>query len=223
MVDVDVDRIVNVYKPPPTRLQASDLPMFPHPVFYAGNFNCSHFNWDYRASSGDGKCLVAWASLNGLVPLHDPKDVATFHSGRWNTSTNPDLTIVSVGLDSRVPDRRMLEKFPRSQRRPSLIVPPRLALPAIVFLTSSFYHHMSPRSLLEFFFPHTSSGAFRRPSLKVFHKLGACVLTSSFTLFSNLTLVRFLFNFQIFLLMIRCFLTTCFRNILSRSTTIILC
>ena len=63
-----------------------------------------------------------------LVPLHDPKDMATFHSGCWNTSTNPDLAFVSVGPDSRLPDRRILEKFPRSQHRPSLIVPPRLTL-----------------------------------------------------------------------------------------------
>ena len=35
-VDVDGYKIVNVYKPPPTRLQASDLPVFPHPCLYAG-------------------------------------------------------------------------------------------------------------------------------------------------------------------------------------------
>ena len=103
--------------------------MFPHSVLYAGDFNCPHVNWGYRTSSADGECLVAWASLNGLVPLHGPKDVVTFHSGHWNTGTNPDLTFVSVGPDSRVPDRRILEKFPRPQHRPSLIVPPRLALP----------------------------------------------------------------------------------------------
>ena len=114
-VDVDGYRIVNVYKPPATRLQASDLPMFPHPVFYAGNFNCPHVNWGYRTSSADGECLVARASLDDLVPLHDPKDVAIFNSGRWNTGTNPDLTFASVGPDSRVSNRRILEKFPRSQ------------------------------------------------------------------------------------------------------------
>ena len=101
-VDVDGYRIVNVYKPPPTRLQAFDLPMFPYPVFYAGNYNYLPVNWGYRTSSADGECLVAWASLNDLVPLHDPKDVATFHFGRWNTGTNPDLTFVSVGPDSCV-------------------------------------------------------------------------------------------------------------------------
>ena len=55
--------------------------------------------------------------------------MATFHSGRWNTGTNPDLTFVSVDRDKRAPDRRILKKFPRSQHRPSLIVLPRLALP----------------------------------------------------------------------------------------------
>ena len=128
-MDVDGYRVVNVYKPPPTRLQESDLTVFPHPVLYAGDFNCPHVNWDYRTSSADEECIVAWAILHGLVLLHDPNDVATFPSGRWNILTNPDLTFVSVGPDSRVPDRRILEKFPRLQHRSSLIVPPRLALP----------------------------------------------------------------------------------------------
>ena len=128
-VDVVSYRIVNVYKPLATQLQASGLPVFPHPVFYDGDFNCPHVNWGYRTSSADRQCLVAWVSLNNCVPLHDPKDVDTFHSGCWNTGTNPDLTLVSVGPDSRVPDRRILEKFSRSQHQPSLIVPPRFALP----------------------------------------------------------------------------------------------
>ena len=128
-VDVGGYGIVNVYKPPPTRLQASDLPVFPHPVLYAGDFNCPDVNWDYRTSSADGVCLVTWANLNGLVTFHNSKDVAIFYSGRWNTGTNPDLGFVSVGPDSRISDRRILEKLPRSQHQPSLIVPSRLALP----------------------------------------------------------------------------------------------
>ena len=124
-VDVDGYKIVIVYKPPPTPLQITDLPVFPHHVLYSGNFNCLHVNW---GNSADGECLVAWASFSGLVPLYDPKDMATFHSGHWNTGTNPDLAFVSVGPDSRLPDRHILEKFPRSLHRPSLIVPPRLTL-----------------------------------------------------------------------------------------------
>ena len=41
-VDLDDYKIVNVYKPPLTRLRSLDLPMFPHPCLYAGDFNCRH-------------------------------------------------------------------------------------------------------------------------------------------------------------------------------------
>ena len=122
-VHVDGYKIVNVYNPPPTRLQASDLPVFPHPVLFADDFNCPHVNWSYRTSSADGDYLVAWASLHGLVPLHNLKDVVTFDSGCWNTGINPDLRFVSVGPDSCVPDtdRRILGKFLRSRHQPRLM------------------------------------------------------------------------------------------------------
>ena len=45
--------------------------------------------------------------------------------------TNPDLAFTTIGPDSRLPYRRVLEKFPRSQHRPSLITPPRLSLPVL--------------------------------------------------------------------------------------------
>ena len=71
-VDVEVYKIVNVYTPPPIRLQISDLPLFPHPCVYAGLFNCQHVDWDYDANSADGKCLVGWASTNSLALFHNP-------------------------------------------------------------------------------------------------------------------------------------------------------
>ena len=80
---------------------------------------------------------------------------------------------------------------------------------AIIFLTSSFQHHMSPRSPPDFF-PHTSTHAFRTPFLKVFHKSGASVHTGSFTLYSNLTLIWFSFNFHILPFTIRSFVTIFF-------------
>ena len=76
--------------------------------------------------------LLFGQALTALFLSTNPKDVPTFHSGRWNTwntCTKPDLTFSSVGPDRCVPDRRILEKFPRSQHRPFLIFPPRLALP----------------------------------------------------------------------------------------------
>ena len=89
-VDVDGCKIVNVYKPPPIRLQVFDLPVFPHPCLYVGDFNCQHVDWGYDANKADGKCLVGWANTNNLFLLHIPKDAASFHSSRWNTSTVPN-------------------------------------------------------------------------------------------------------------------------------------
>ena len=128
-VDVDGYKIVNVYKPPLTQLQASDLPIFPHPSLYAGDFNCPHAHWGCGAKSVDEECLASWASINNPTLLYNPKDSASFHSGHWNSGTNPDLAFASDALDSRLPDRRVLEKFLKSQHRSSLITPPRFALP----------------------------------------------------------------------------------------------
>ena len=80
-VDVDGYKILNVYKPPPTRLQASVFPVFPHSCLYAGYFNCPHADWGYGANSADGECLTGWASINNLVLLYNTKDSASFNSG----------------------------------------------------------------------------------------------------------------------------------------------
>ena len=127
-VDVDGHKIVNVYKPPPTQLRTLNLPVFPHHCLYAGDFNYHHAYWRYDDNSPDGECLAGWASIYCLAFLYNSKNAASFYSGRWNTGTNPDLAFASVGPNSRLPDRRVLDKFPRSQHRPSLITPPRFAM-----------------------------------------------------------------------------------------------
>jgi len=58
--------------------------------------------------------LNSWATYNNLGLLCDPKETAGFSSNRWNVRTNPNLAFASFGQDSRLPDRRVLEKFPRS-------------------------------------------------------------------------------------------------------------
>ena len=113
-MDIDGYKIVNVYKPLPTRLQSLDLPVFPHPCLYVGDFNSRHADWGYD-NSLDGECLAGWASINCLALLYNAKDAASFYSGHWNTGTNPDLAFASIGPNSHLPDRRVLDKFPRSQ------------------------------------------------------------------------------------------------------------
>ena len=50
-------------------------------------------------------------------------------SGCWNTSTNPDLAFVSIDSGSHLPDKHVLQKFPRSQHQSFLITPRRFARP----------------------------------------------------------------------------------------------
>jgi len=106
------------------------IPMFPHLSLDVGDFNCQHVNWGYSALSPDGESLASWSAANKLGILLNAKEVISFFSRRWNVSTNPDLAFANVAHDNRLPDRRVLEKFPRSQHRPSLITPPRLKIPA---------------------------------------------------------------------------------------------
>ena len=76
------------------------------------------------------RTVSAWLAGKVLIvlPCYNAKDAASFYSGRWNTGTNPDLAFASVGPNNHLPDRRVLEKFPRSQHRPLLITPPRFAM-----------------------------------------------------------------------------------------------
>ena len=97
-VDVDSYKIV---KPLPTRLQSLDLPVFPHPCLYAGDFNCRHVDCGYNDNRLDSECLAGWASINCLSHLHNAKDSASFYFGRWNTGTNTDLAFASVGPNNR--------------------------------------------------------------------------------------------------------------------------
>ena len=129
-VDAAGYKIVNVYKPPRSRLTLTTIPTFPHPSLYVGDFNCQHVNWGYNTTSTDGESLDSWATSNNLGLLYNPMETARFFSRRWNVGTNPDLAFASLGHDSRLPDRGVLGKFPRSQHRPILITPPRSKVPA---------------------------------------------------------------------------------------------
>ena len=53
--------------------KCSELPVFAHPCFYAGNFNCRH-EWGYNDNSPDGEWLTGWASINCLALLYNAKN-----------------------------------------------------------------------------------------------------------------------------------------------------
>ena len=124
-VDVSGVNIVNVYKPPPVSLTPNAIPVFPNPCLYAGDFNCQHTDWGYYSITPDVECLTDWAANSGLVLLYNPKDAPSFFFyDRWNTGTSLDLAFASASHNSWHLDRRTLEKFPRSQHRPSVITSP---------------------------------------------------------------------------------------------------
>ena len=107
--DVAGYKIINVYKPPRSRLTPTTIPTFPHPSLYVGDFNCQHVNWVYNTTSPDGDSLHSWATSNNLGLLYSPKETAGFFSRRWNVGTNPEMAFASFGQDSRLPNRRVLE------------------------------------------------------------------------------------------------------------------
>ena len=63
-----------------------------------------------------------------LSLLYNNKNPPSFHSGRWKSGTNPDLSFTTTNRDSAVPSpiRPVIGKFPRSQHRPSIIIHPTL-------------------------------------------------------------------------------------------------
>ena len=112
--------VINLYKLPPLRLLDDSIPRFNHPCMYAGDFNCHSTTWGYHSTNPDGISLENWASITGVKILFDPKQKDSIHSRRWNTF-NPDLSFVNLARPS--PHRTILEPFPRSQHRPSFILP----------------------------------------------------------------------------------------------------
>ena len=51
--------------------------------------------------------------------LFDLKQPGSFCSAKWKTTTNPDLAFVNG--NAPIPHQTILEPFPNSQRRPSVI------------------------------------------------------------------------------------------------------
>ena len=106
-MDVDGYKIVNVYKPPPTRLQSLDLPVFPHSCLFTGDFNCRRVDWGYNNNNPDGECLAGWASINNLALLYNAKDPPVFTPAAGTLAPIQSWLFASVGLNSRSPDKQV--------------------------------------------------------------------------------------------------------------------
>lgn len=129
--------IYNAYKPPSERWSNSVLPVQQYPTIYIGDFNSHSTEWGYPNENEDGGKLTSWAAVNRLHLVYDAKQGGTFESGRWGTTTSPDLCFVSIDKNDqpiRV-SRAILQKFPKSQHKPVVIDTgislPRINKPAI--------------------------------------------------------------------------------------------
>ena len=70
--------------------------------------------------------LASRPTMADAVLLFNLKEPHSFISGCWNTETNPDLAFAKVIRQEPLPVRRILDRFPYSQHRPSLITTPSL-------------------------------------------------------------------------------------------------
>ena len=105
----------------------TSVQMFSYSCLYARDFNFQYKNWCYTNTNENGSILATWAAGGNL--LYNPKGPASFLLGRWELKTNPDLAFASFSDDDLLPCRRVLEKLPRFQHRPSLITSTKLANP----------------------------------------------------------------------------------------------
>ena len=132
IIEINNIQVVNLYHPPSSALDTSCLPAVSSQFIIAGDFNCRHETWGYPDSNTDGENLAAWSAINSLDTLFDPKQPASFHSGRWNRGTNPDIAFCTK-INGATPVREVLNHFPRSQHRPSFIS----TVPLLTFTKSS--------------------------------------------------------------------------------------
>ena len=117
---------MNVRKPPPNKQQPGSLPHAPAPAVRTGDFNCWNTDWGYDTIYPDGTYQADWAFTVDASLLFNLKEPQSFISRRWNTKTNLDLAFTKViGLEL-LPVWHVLDKFPYSQHRPSLITTPSL-------------------------------------------------------------------------------------------------
>lgn len=116
-IEIAGTKVINVYKPPSINWPSTVMINFAHPCFIGGDLNTAHDSWGYRNNTTEGEILAEWLQSCDYHILYDSKDKPSFHSARWQTGTNPDLSLISSALSSYA-CRLVLPNFPHSQHRP---------------------------------------------------------------------------------------------------------
>ena len=108
-VEISGYKIINDYKPPPSRMTLTAVPIFPQIFLYAGDFNSQYVEWDYKTNNDEGLCLTAWKTTVNLSLFYDPERPTSFLSGGWATEANPVLTFSNA--DNSFPVKVFLRNF----------------------------------------------------------------------------------------------------------------
>ena len=110
--------MISVYKPPASVANKSDIAIFPSHASMQEISTVTSLHEDTKQPALTALPLEDWASIADLTLLHDPYQPNSFRSGRWNTTSNPDLAFAN--LTTTLPQRIVLDPFPRSRHRSSL-------------------------------------------------------------------------------------------------------
>jgi len=85
---------LSIYKPPSESWTAFVLPTYEHPAVYIGDFNSHSTERGYNSINDDGERLSIWESVSNTQLIYDAKQGGTFESGKWGTTTSPDLCFI---------------------------------------------------------------------------------------------------------------------------------
>ncbi|KAI5742625.1 hypothetical protein M8J77_009365 [Diaphorina citri] len=111
--------ITSVYKPPTTAFNFIEPTNFrnQNTQIVLGDFNCHNTQWGYNETDKNGEDLENWVESQKLKLIHDPKQPASFNSGRWRRGYNPDNIFVSENIAQQT-TKHVEKHIPKSQHRP---------------------------------------------------------------------------------------------------------
>ena len=92
--------VANLYNPPKHELALATKQVTLTHTIIAGDFNAKSPSWGYDSSDSSGQKVHELCNTTNLSPLQTPDSVPTLlHTGN-GTLSRPDLTLISLDLDS---------------------------------------------------------------------------------------------------------------------------
>jgi ribonuclease HI len=90
--------LLNYYCPNDRLLALETIPKKER-VIICGDFNSHSQSWGYDHMDKRGEELENWQDENGFILINQPCDPPTFYSRSWHTTSTPDLSFHSSGLE----------------------------------------------------------------------------------------------------------------------------